>query len=471
MKRFLNVLFDRNKYREVFIFITILFAISYFTPLSSILNLILLLWGAIIIIKDLLVKRIIFKSKKFIALIFFIIAYFITIISNRYMGLFENIKILALTSLQFFILFAFDDEDDKCDIYNHIIRFNNIIIKVTFITSLISLIIYLLGINFEFKNFVIGVENGMLNGVYTGANTGGPLAAISIVASILIMELKKSSEMNKFYIINIVIQLIFIYMTNSRATLYCIIIFGIMFAIFYFKDKKDKVIAGAGVFGIYLFSKIVNEVLYYIYICINNIIIIAKFAFNKARYYILLAVGKSVNNIDNKPLDITGSAGNISEVVEKEISMGFLNGRAQLWGCGMQILKDNFWFGVGSRNVSEVALNYASISELPGILGGGMHNIVIQVLVSNGVIGFIAIATFAVICLWEYFKYFFDIKLRTQDSKIVLIVFLILIMLLINNMAEANILYSASYMATVFWTYLGFGLFIISKEKREGKND
>ena len=168
---------------------------------------------------------------------------------------------------------------------------------------------------------------------------------------------------------------------------------------------------------------------------------------------------------------MSGSAGNVSEVVEKEISMGFLNGRAQLWDCGMQILKDNFWFGVGSRNVSEVALNYASINELPGILGGGMHNIVIQVLVSNGVIGFIAIVTFAVICLWEYFKYFFDIKLRTQDSKIVLIVFLILIMLLINNMAEANILYSASYMATVFWTYLGFGLFIISKEKREGKND
>ena len=246
MKRFLNVLFDRNKYREVFVFITILFAISYFTPLSSILNLILLLWGAIIVLKDLLVKRIIFKSKRFIALIFFIIAYCITIISNRYMGLFENIKILALTSLQFFILFAFDDEDDKCDIYNHIIRFNNIIIKVTFITSLISLIIYLLGINFEFKNFIIGVENGMLNGIYTGANTGGPLAAVSIVASILIMELKKSSGMNKFYIINIVIQLIFIYMTNSRATLYCIIIFGTMFAIFYFKDKKDKLIACSG---------------------------------------------------------------------------------------------------------------------------------------------------------------------------------------------------------------------------------
>ena len=75
MKRFLNVLFDRNKYREVFVFITILFAISYFTPLSSILNLILLLWGAIIVLKDLLVKRIIFKSKRFIALIFFIMSF------------------------------------------------------------------------------------------------------------------------------------------------------------------------------------------------------------------------------------------------------------------------------------------------------------------------------------------------------------------------------------------------------------
>lgn len=64
MNNIKSFIFNKDYYREVFIAITILFAIAFFTPFSSILNLFLLAWGGILILNDLLTKRAMFKSKK-----------------------------------------------------------------------------------------------------------------------------------------------------------------------------------------------------------------------------------------------------------------------------------------------------------------------------------------------------------------------------------------------------------------------
>ena len=459
MEKIRCILFNRNKYREVFLFITILYSISYFTSFSTILNLFLLLWGGLLLVSDLFSTRIIFKSKKLILLMIFIVGYFITLIVNRDMGFFENAKIFLLTILQFFILFAFSEEDDEKSVFKHITIFSEIIVKVTFITSGLSLIIYILGINFEFKDFIIGVQNGMLNGIYTGANTAGPLAAISIAVSLLVIELKKKYAKIKFLWTNIIIQFIFICMTNSRATMYCIMVFAIILALFYFKDYKNKSVSVISVIVIYFVSKIINDVLYYINRFVNFTKLIFKFIFNKITNSI--NSGEIGSNIPNIMDGLDGSSG----AVHKEIHMGFFNGRAQLWECGIEIFRDNVLFGVGSRNVAEVALKYHSLSELPGVFGGGMHNIIIQILVSNGLVGFLSILVFAIICLFEFIKYFVTKGYIDTYFRVVLIVFSMLVMLVVNNMAEANILYAASYMSTVFWTYLGFGIFIINKCK------
>ena len=95
-----------------------------------------------------------------------------------------------------------------------------------------------------------------------------------------------------------------------------------------------------------------------------------------------------------------------------------------------------------------------------------MHNIIMQVLVSNGILGFLALLVFIVPIIFVYLKYLIDSKLKSHSSKTVLLVSALLLMLLVHNMVEASILYSASYMATVFWTYLGYGLFIMDKDSR-----
>lgn len=457
-----NYVFNRGLYREIFVGITILFAISFFTPFSTILNLFLLSWGGILILKDLFTERIIFKSKRFIPLIIFMFFYFITVVINRNLNLFENVKIFALTALQFFVIFTFDVHDNYDNIKNEMKKFNRIIINMTFVATCISLLVYLFGIGFTINGHVVGLENGMLNGIYTGANTAGPLSSISIILTIINYQFSKRKKLSKFEYANIIVQLIFIYTTNSRASLYSMIVFGIIFALFYFEGAKKKTISVVGVVAVYYLSKIVNEAVYWLYRGINFIEKVVVYGFRIAKSYI--TKDGITPSIDDSI--ISNISPGVSGAVEKEINRGFLNGRAQLWECGVKMIKENPWFGVGSRNVYHVALKYGDMNSLPGIEGGGMHNIIMQVLVSNGILGFLALLVFIVPIIFVYLKYLIDSKLKSHSSKTVLLVSALLLMLLVHNMVEASILYSASYMATVFWTYLGYGLFIMDKDSR-----
>lgn len=457
-----NYVFNRNLYREVFVAITILFAISFFTPLSTVLNLFLLAWGGILLLNDLFKDRTFFKSKRFIPLIMFMIFYFITVVINRNLNLFENVKIFALTALQFFVIFTFDVHDDYEKIKSEMKKFNEIIINMTFVATCLSVLVYLFGIGFTVNGHIVGLENGMLNGVYTGANTAGPLASISIILTIINYHFSGRKNLMKFECTNIIIQLIFIYMTSSRASLYSMLVFGVIFALFYFEGARKKIISLAGVGVVSYLSKIVNTFAYWINRGINTSEKFLVYWFRLVRSYVT-GDGRT-HNIDDTI--IGGTTPEASSVVEKEINRGFLNGRAQLWECGIKMIKENPLFGVGSRNVYHVALKYGDINSLPGIEGGGMHNIIMQVLVSNGILGFLALLVFLIPIIFIYLKYLINSKLKTSSSKIVLLVGALLTMLLVHNMVEASILYSASYMATIFWTYLGYGLFVIDKDSR-----
>lgn len=458
-------IFSREYYREVFITITILFTITFFVPFSTILNLFLLAWGSLLILRDLFTKRIIFKFKRFIPLIGFMGIYIITIVINRNLNMFENIKVFTLTALQFFVLFAFDDEESQTTVIHSMKKFNSIIITITFLASTISLFIYLFGIKCEFRGNIIGTSNGMLHGIYTGANTAGPLAAISIIVTLINYHFGKEHKLHRFDYINIAIQLIFIYMTNSRATLYCLILFLCVFSLTYFKGIRNKVIGLGSTALVYILSSIIKSIIYWIYRGIDFIIQVIVYGCK----WIWFKLG---NTADKEFIHKFQSNGGMemTEAIEKEISMGFLNGRAQLWQCGFKIFKDHPWFGVGSRNIPEIALTYNSYSELPGITGGGMHNVIFQVIVGNGILGFLALAIFIIPVIVQYIKYLIKTKIHSDNSKIVLLCGILVLMLLVNNMAEVNILYAASYMATVFWTYLGFGIFLINKDIR-GENN
>lgn len=458
MEKIKKAILNRGYYRNIYVLFTIFFATVFFGNLSLFMNFLILVWGGIIILHDLFTKRIMFKSKLYCPLFIFMIIYVFTIVFNRDLNFFSNIRVFMLTGLQFFVVFIFDMDEDKKVTYKNIISFNNIIIIMSLIGTSISLLIYLVDIGFMYNNSVVGSIGGMLSGIYIGPNTAGPLAAISIVVTIINYELKNNKRFTKIDCLNFVLQIIFLYMTNSRGALYSFMAFGVVFVIFYIQGIKNKIFGSFIIVLIDLARDLVNKLMYKLQQIFTHII-----AFSKT-------FGNYINNQAKSPA--LGESEIISSgMMEKVISEGFLNGRAQLWNCGAKIIKDNPLFGVGSRNVADVALTYDPIEQLPGIVGGGMHNIILQVVVSNGILGLLDLIIFIVSVFTVYFKYLWTTKAKTNKSRIVLLVGSLLVMLLVNNMVEANILYSASFMAIIFWTYLGFGLFIIKNDPIGEIND
>lgn len=449
-----NFIICRHYYRLGFLLITLGYSLTPVTFVSSALNTVLLIWGAVLILYDLLTRRVMFQSKRCVFLIAFMGLYAVTLVLNREMNLFDNLKVFMVTGLQFFALLPVDKDTEQEKLEQQMVDFNRIIIVFTFIFSSIALLMYFFWINGSMGDLKYGSDNGMLVGLYVGANTGAPLAAISLVAALINCHLTER-RLSKFLVLNVIVQLCYIYLSNSRAAIYALIVFGLIYALFYLRGGKNKAIGLGGTFLFYIMHSPVKHVLYWIQQGIQWVLDVIKSIYNRI-----------FRQWDTIPFD--PDIPSVSPVPEpdKEITMGFLNGRASLWRCCLEIIKDYPLFGIGSRNITEMALRYDTLENLPGIYGG-FHNILLTILVSNGILGFVCLTAFAAACIWIVVQFFMKHHLSGKNSFTILLCLALLLMLLTNNMVEANILYSASYMATVFWSYLGFMLFFCDKSKEQ----
>lgn len=448
MHKLKSTLLSRDNYRLAFLFVTLIYSIGLLAFTSTVLNFLLLVWGAVLFLYDLFTRRIMFQSRRSYLLIAFMLLYVVTLTLNYQMGLFENLKVFGVTGLQLFLLLPYDKEAGHDQLIRHIRRFNQLIVVFTFVFSLLAILMYIFWINGTVGEVEFGSKNGLLFGLYSGPNTGAPLAAISLLVTLIDAHISQRFP-PKWMIANIAVQLSFIYLTNSRATLYSLLAVLALYSLVYLHGIKRKAIGLAGTVLTFALKDVIKDIFYWIQSGIQWLV-----------YWVTgLFSSSSATDTDTTPPVITPP--------DKVITMGFLNGRAELWQCGAKIIRDYPLFGVGSRNIPEVALQYASLDKLPGIYGGGMHNILVQLMVSNGILGFLTLFAFAVICIVEVVRFFRYSRLSGENSRLVFLGFSLLLMLLINNMAEANILFAASFMATIFWSYLGFILCLCDKQKQE----
>lgn len=462
MQKLSKFVLSRNNYRLFFLAVTLCYTVSFLTFTSTVLNFFLLIWGGALFLYDLFTKRVMFQTKRCIPLIIFMLFYAITVVVNRHMNLMENVKVFLVTGLELFVLLPNDREIEEEQMEKHMHLFNSFVIVFTFVFSLAAIIMYLFWLNGEIGDSAIGSSGGMLIGLYVGANTGAPLVTVSLAFTLINLHLDESSP-SKFLILHIAIQMIYLYLSNSRAALYTFILFMVIYGVLYQKGLKRKAIGVTSAAAIYLLKDVVKTLLFWAQQGLLWVVSFLEYLYRQIVYFIK-------NLFSSKNLG--GSAPGMEApkeipVPDKDITMGFLNGRAELWQCGAEIIRDHPWFGIGSRNIPDVALQYSTIEKLPGIFGGGMHNIIVQTLVSNGILGFLSLAVFIVLCVIEVIRYFIRNRLSTKAARTLILATGLLLMLFINNMAEANILFTASYMATVFWSYLGFSMFFCDKDKKK----
>lgn len=354
-------------------------------------------------------------------LFIFMIFNTLTLIFND--GIQENFKFYLITVIQLFVLtiLGYDCDRNTKKIKKEFKIINFIFIFITFILTGMSTLMYI--DKSYVTNFLITdpIRTDLIKGVYVISTSAGLMCYLSIAASfIALIILNKKSKLYKlffaFYMLNIILQCYVLFLTKARGAMVSLIAFFIILSYLFISSKKIRM-----------------RIIYLIAI----IILFSPFYMEK------------ISNMD---------------FLNKNVDGSFFNGRAILWENGYNYTFKNYKIlGVGAGNLIQVTKELAQ-TPLPGINGGRLHNIYLDVLCSNGILGFTIFILFLAISTFKMYRYSFITKIDKEDKIYIRVMFAFLASIAVINIVESIMIYVISAASALFWIYISYAREIINRQ-------
>lgn len=434
------------------------FCFTIFGAENGITTIPILFIAGILILYRFLNIKIYINYKNVKVLILFMISYVLSsLIYSRY-GWGANFKCAVWMFIQFFVLYTFDITREKKNIIK---EFKLVSIAIIIVTSIISL--SSLGLMFcncssfytapNNEVYVMGIASwGRLYGIVTDPNYMSVLAATGILLSCYFIQTNKSKKIIFVNAVSIIIQSLFIAFAGSRTALVSLII-GVATYVFLtiIKEKKVRKIIKGIILGV------AASVI--IYVGINGLVE----AYNWTR-----------NKIEN-----IGIQGTVEENGKENISIGreemltedISNRRFDIWKSGLEIFKNSCFIGISFGNVVPYALESVPETYIVSndfAIFDAFHNTVVDVFVSQGILGILIIGYFVVTILIDIVKY----KMKEndiEDEKIINVLFSICVLIAVSAMFLSHVFYVNVPTTCVFWMTLGYLIVIIEKSKNNLK--
>lgn len=434
MEKLINKIFDINIIKYIYIIISLLYTFPYTSQVTSKYIKFLIILGILLSIK-LIINRSIKINKYFIIILIINILSIIGVIINYR----NNFNMNAINSFylffQTFVMFIYSNKkNDK--LINDLYFKTNILVLITFLLSLISLIMVInntfILINMNKIDLIItGIYEGRLWGVYGNPNTLANISGISIYLSLISMQISHDTTYinNKkmvliFNSVNIILQFFCIVFTSSRSTLIAIMVslfFILAFWIFTSRFKK------------------INKIKIIIYGSILTILILLS-------SIIYVFYGASFLGRKLKSPDIT-------------------NGRTAIWNSSINVIEQNLIFGVGTANVEKMVYPYLKSLDKTAVSGlaSNMHNIFLQLFISHGLIFIILFIYLILSIIYNNLKYY-----SKSGKKLILIITGLILNIIIYNLFDSNLLYFFSmFISAIFWYYLSISNNLIYQDTKK----
>ena len=362
----------------------------------------------------------------------------VTILVNGLANLKSNIAVLLCNVILLFLVYpsSFHDASSKT-----IRRLNFIIVVMGLVIALPSLAKGLLLMNDEWLGYWQGLDfgHGRLWGISTNPNGLALLGFAAMVAGLInILDKSAKTRWKVFYILSIAVEFAIIALSDARSAKVALIVFILLscflIAIPIMRRKgtnKAASIVIACVLGLVL-AGATYTMIGVVQILFGNMVSIVN-------------PGQTMTNEDGNP--ILGRSNNDIIAEGNETS-----GRVEIWANGLEIVQANPILGVGKASIYD---EYALVE--PDNPRENLHNGYLQLLVSNGILGFVVILLFFVrlfVSSLPAIKHA-AIETNVKNRELALILSMLMAMFVIN-LVESELLYSASYFHIVFWSYIGF---------------
>lgn len=420
---------------------------------------VILIWGIFLLCYGSVKKRYVLKNKYSILLFAFCVSNGITVLisdKERFMYGIVTLAYVCIFTLVFFNTLRWNDlNEEQTQKLTQKILYLNVILPMIF--GIIALVMYCFNVKGAYKSggevIYYGISDNRLWGMYN-ANTATTVSLISIACSLALLE---QNKYKKTLISNIVIQIIYIILTQGRGGWLLFICFSAMSLVFLYilpisKNEKGKKKKG---------QSIVISI--GILICLVCTPMVAKKVLIKVPQTVTMVMETAFPQLSEKiGIDKEVSLDRIDEefLEEQDVS----NGRVEIWKAGLQIVKDNLLFGIGSENVITQAKAYLSKERYANVKKGGFHNSYITILVSSGIIGVGVFLIFLLMIIIDGFRYLF-----TKEKNKYSILIILLFTLMANELLEARWLYNTSYLNIIFWVFAGIVTYVYEKELRAEK--
>lgn len=350
-------------------------------------------WGIIMVLWMVPNYKEYIKAPNIWVLAAFIASYVISSFFSRQYGIGGNLKAVIWMVFPIALLYAASSGMAKSEVKNEMRIVSLIYIIYTTAVNVVSLSMIYWGRNLEFTDssgmaHAIGFRWGRLWGVYDDPNHGATISVIAVIAAVSLLINVKKIWMKVLLGAAALVNYIYIIFSDSRTGVICVgisVAVGIFFIVsLKMKTKKEwmkicaailiAVIAGGACFGISAGVKVGYNKL--------DVLIVKGIAERKAAEAKKNGVKPKQNQ---KKKAVIGR--------QNDISQDASNGRFSIWESGLEIAKKELVFGVSYRNMAAYAKDHMPESYMvknpAGIQYDSMHNLEMDILVSQGAVGVI----------------------------------------------------------------------------------
>lgn len=453
MKKVFYFIFNEKYLRLTLLILMLLKAIPTLDPVFGPLVKLTLLWGTVIMAKDIIVDRNILKNKYKFSLMLFILFYGITIIVNREQNFGSNISIYLYMIIRMFVIYKYDENKDEKNVLNELKLFNNTFLIITFLGAIASILLVILNVSKVIvvgeETYRIGMISGRLFGAFGNANSCGFIAVLSIGFTYLNYKLFRTNKMkNFFYIFNILLQLSVVSLTGSRGAQISIMMMIGLSVIFNTFIKNSE--TSWKIFVKTLIILILIPVTLSVFVKINNVVLSKIRATN------------IVESVEGESID----EDELPELERESYGSDAGGGRLRIWKGAVKVFSKHPILGVGRKNSPEMIFKYTDLYESFDQVETSLHNEYLEILVGAGIVGFAIIMSICFRLLKSFFVELIKNKKNGSLDYRLIGPFIILTTIAVNNLVESGMVLASVYTSAIFWSYLSYLMYFIDKSEK-----
>lgn len=396
-------------------------------------------------------------NKNFILLNLFAISFVISAVFNYQYGISGNLKGFVWLCIQIWLVYLWFAGED---VNKQVKYVGNVFIAIVSLENIVNFILFFIG--FSYRNVsesgdihMLGFHWGRLWGIYDDPNHGAAISVLAIAFAVYLSH--ANTKKRKWYLTSLVFQILYIYWSDSRTGIYSLallaLIWGVILSSNKYKNSIKKKVRGC-VFAVGATLLII--------VLVSPIQSVSGEVRNKTKLvYEKYCLEEQGEDLEEDQDETVGREGEMSDPSNRRFS---------IWKSGVEIWKTNPVIGVSWSNLQQYAERelpetYIVNNDLQKF--HSLHNMLIDVLVGQGIIGIGLLVCIIINTLVLSFKNYR--KISNEDTLLCGILFTIMCISFFISLFLSSIFYVNSPESYVFW--FAFGAYVNILQKNEKKID